>query len=195
MKNIFCLLALLFALGDVRGQNDERSQTFIKAVIGDFVKQNQTKKIIYSDKVYSVNDIRKALDHDTLPNIHFVKRPYDTTIIVLTRDERAYINSELDQMMSRLWTDGLLDNSKMIPQDTIDAIFKDRTKRWEYFYNKYGGGGFYSFSRPIFIRNNSICFFYREYSCGDLCASGELALYVNKKGKWVKLKVLYSMIS
>jgi len=195
MKYIFIILLLGLSFNIVNAQNDAQSQKFIREVIPGFIKDNETKDVIYSDGLWDITDIKKKLDVDTLQSR--IWRATDSNPdarIIFTKAERVFIKSELDKMATFRWTEGLLANAKMIKQDTVFSVFNDRSKGWSYFYNHFGFG-YYSFSKPIFIRNNSICFFYRDHSACDLCGSGELAAYVLKKGKWVKLMTLYAWVS
>ena len=196
MKYIFIILLLGLSFNIVNAQNDAQSQKFIREVIPGFIKDNETKDVIYSDGLWDITDIKKKLDVDTLQS-RIWRGTYGNdpnTKIILTQDERAYIKGELNKMAAFKWEPGLLDNSKMISQDTIESVFKNRSKGWPYFYNHYGSG-LYGFMKPIFIRNNSVCLFYRDHSACDLCGSGELAVYVLKNGKWKKLIMLYGWIS
>ena len=77
---------------------------------------------------------------------------------------------------------------RLIPDDTITAIFSwKHGDGWTYFYHHYGTG-FHSFGCPLFLRNYTCCLFYSGHHCGWLCGNGQLALYKKEGGRWVFVK-------
>jgi len=60
-------------------------------------------------------------------------------------------------------------------QAKIDSLFSNYgPKGWLHFWRMYGReAGFLSFSRVVFNDDGKIALVYVEYSCGDLCGSGE----------------------
>jgi hypothetical protein len=105
----------------------------------------------------------------------------DSTIF--TTSEQQIIRTEIENPKVTQWTNSLVDSVNFISKDTITAIFKDRKRSWDYFYYHYGDR-FHSFSAPIFLRNNTLCLFYADYSCGGLCGSGIIMLYRKENGVW-----------
>jgi hypothetical protein len=77
---------------------------------------------------------------------------------------------------------------RLIPKDTITAIFSQKHQDgWSYFYGHYGPG-FHSIGCPLFLRDYTWCLCYVSYHCGWLCADGQLALYKKEGGRWVFVK-------
>ena len=122
----------------------------------------------------------------------FNNRKYDSgkilvsDTLILTKEEKLYILSELKkQSDTNLWNQLQIPNSKLIPLDTLTAIFKDITKGWNYFSKVYGKN-LYNCSIPIFFRNNQYCIFYNHTTCGIKCGEEKFAIYKRKKSTWTK---------
>ena len=119
--------------------------------------------------------------------------------ITITSKEKAYINAEIENMGKHIWRQGLVMDAQLITIDSVKNVF-DRRKTdrmfdgWTYFRNK-GVDRIYSFTLPIFFRNDNYCLFYYDYGCGSLCGEGQVAIYKKVKGKWVKWSVLSSWVS
>jgi hypothetical protein len=110
-----------------------------------------------------------------------------------TKEELSFIKGKKFPSISK-WAEELFRNVKLVSNDTIEAIFKDRSKGWAYYY-KHFGHGFSTFSVPIFLRNDSYCLFYSDYHCGGLCGRGTLTLYRKENNKWVGVKSYCNWIS
>jgi hypothetical protein len=53
----------------------------------------------------------------------------------------------------------------------------------------------YNFTEPLFLKNNTICIFYQDYACGNLCGGGNLSIYIKANGKWKREWYLYNWVS
>jgi len=185
------LLLLLFAY-TARAQENTESQKFLT----DFFKDKTAKELfIYTDKLWPsrYDELLHSINADTLRGNLFIKKN-NPDYIVLSKEEKAYILKCLQEQRADTWPNHLLPNSRLVLYDTIASIFKDRKREWTYFYSHYGAK-FHSFSKPIFLRNNSLCFFYSDYSCGGLCGFGNFAIYRINNGKWEEIISLFSWIS
>ena len=112
---------------------------------------------------------------------------------VLTPEERDTVRRQMS-LPGQTWTAGSFPGARLISQDTVQSIFRDTARGWNYFYKVYGPA-FYTFSRPVFLRGDSLCVFYSATHCGGLCGSGELSLYRKEGGRWVFQLILSSWIS
>lgn len=144
---------------------------------------DQSAAITYYKKLWEghITQFEKTLTQDTLYDVSMISDP--SKWLVLTQDERQYIQSELKRQTSMVWTKELFPNGKMIASSA-------------------GGNGFhvnydkeYSFSQPIFIRNGAYFIFYSGYSCGVDCGNGEWGLYRKEKNTWVRWLILDGWIS
>ncbi|TCC88170.1 hypothetical protein EZ428_20835 [Pedobacter frigiditerrae] len=147
---------------------------FINAVV-------KKEKFLLADEPFNFNafDCLVELKNDTL---------------TFTKSEINYILKEQSLKPIKKWTKDLLPNSKIIAQDSINNIFKDRTKGWNYFYKNIGQS-FETFSNPIFVRNNTYCIFYKSNSCGWLCAGGNLSVYKKEGNNWIVIKSYCNWVS
>ncbi len=85
-------------------------------------------------------------------------------------------------MQAHKWVDGLFDNAKVFPYTS------------EMPENTY----VYDFTKPVFIRNDTLCFFYEASSLkiyGRGYIEGELAVYKKVNHKWIKWITVFTMIS
>lgn len=146
------------------------------------IKQNELadSNFILVDKPY-------AFEYSTCPENFLTDSSF------YTKEELALIQKTIKNFSFR-WNNELLPEVKIVSSDTVSMIFKDRSKNWRYF-NKHIGRGFYTFSMPIFFRNETYCLFYSVYNCGNLCGEGHLILYRKENNKWVALKTYCNWIS
>jgi hypothetical protein len=105
--------------------------------------------------------------------------------IVLTRREKGYINKELLKMRSEVWPVNLFANSVRVPSDSAWQYIRQLARQ------NFAGGRqsryqqLWSFSRPIYLRNNTICLFSWTYICHSSCGEQEILFYKkNAAGRW-----------
>ena len=192
MKTLAAYLSLLCFSQITHAQNDPSSQRFIRSVIHE-------KGIVYTDSLdrNTISEMRKYLngkliDSYILPGFRAGK----SGKFGFSKREKFFINTELNKLVSLCWQPGLLDSSRLIKADTVTKIFKngDLFSGWDYFRKNYGRE-LYSFSKPIFLRNNTICLFYFGDRCGELCGEGGLYIYIKKNGVWKMKYPVYSWVS
>lgn len=174
-------------------KNDLKKDT---AFLNWFIQNSSTRPFltpysIDSITVYSngisnkrIDEIKNILNADTLADIECKKN-----IIVFNKYEREYILKQLEKMKSELWPEKLFKNSLMIDRDTINTMFKKTMVQQVEFFRKYPHG--YSFfSRPIFIRKNTICIFYSGYNCASNCFDDQLFIMRKEAEDWVPFILL-----
>jgi hypothetical protein len=179
MKRLFACLPLLFFIQLSRAQNDPAATNFIRSVISE-------KKVVYTDSLGSYDGpmMKKMFGRELANSIAPMRNKLPISIFHFTKQEVDYINTQLYLLGSVVWKPGLLENSRLISEATVDKIFKNSlAKGWRYFYKHYGTQ-LYSFGKPIFLRNNAMCIFYSGYHCGGLCGTGSLCIYVKENGRW-----------
>lgn len=148
----------------------------------------------------------KEIKNEQLADTNFilVNNPfsfeYNNCISTLLMDSSTFSNDELtfikDKQYPTLtkWTKELFTTIKIISQDTLNSIFKDNSKGWNLFHKNIGQS-FYSFSIPIFLRNDTYCLFYTDNHCGGECGDGRLILYKKERNKWTEVKSYCNWIS
>jgi len=105
----------------------------------------------------------------------------------LTSDERQEVENQISKPLLKNWNGELVPGVRMINGDTVNSIFKDRSKGWGYF-SKNIGCHFNTFSAPVFLRNYTYCLFYSDHHCCGRCGSGQWVLYKKEDNKWIKVK-------
>lgn len=105
---------------------------------------------------------------------------------VFTEEEIADLKNKKYFSFSK-WNASFFGSQKIISSDTMKKIMKDGAKGWPYFL-KNKGSRIYLFSMPVFLKKDTRCVFYSEYSCGDTCGAGHLVLYKKENSSWVKEK-------
>jgi hypothetical protein len=152
------------------------------------------------DTVYlaAVREFAHALEDSTLPffledsidpgsHFDFLKSCLQDTS-TFTAAERMQIERWADHPVFRVWTQDMAPGVRLIPKDTITAIFSRKHRDgWSYFYSHYGPG-FHSIGCPLFLRDYSWCLCYISHHCGWLCGDGQLALYKKEGGRWMFVK-------
>lgn len=115
-----------------------------------------------------------------------------TDSLVLTTKEMAYINDQINKMITHTQTKDLLPDFTFVPKDTVtNAFAQSRLGRWKYFENK----SIYNFGVPIFLRQYTYCFFYYGYGCGGECGEGYFYIYKKVKDKWERWLMLSGWMS
>lgn len=191
MKSLITLLLSVFIINVSFAQSDAASKRFIRGIIKE-------KGVFYSDSLEKdiINKMIRAFnwkDKNGNRIMTYSKRGTPSLKITFTPEEINYINLELNNLKFHGWRDGVLKNSVRIPADTIKKIFYGDYKSygWLYF-TKHYGKSYYSFSKPIFLRNGTVCLFYSGYYCDNQCGEGGFYIYLKINGEWKPLDFLYA---
>jgi hypothetical protein len=194
MKNIFVIFSLITMLSSfaANAQFNKQEKRFLHWFLN---KYKQSKKPI----LYVPNqDISKMLDlikADTLLDIWgFAGDNQPQHKLVLTKNEKRYVAAELNQLRGMEWVDHLLPGARLLSQDTVNYYLGDKIYGWQRMYDR-GIYGFYTFSKPVFLRNETFCIFQYDFNCGVLCGSGKITVYRKVNGKWTHYINLYNWIS
>lgn len=198
MRSLFLLTILSYFISTSNAQTTQKQAL-------DFLTQftqNNSKPgtpLYYTKGInsYTHNEILKALQRSSVL-YNFRIENHKVQIIdslVLSKEEQQFIIKELQrQVDTSLWNQFEIPNSQSMPKDTITAIFKDRANGWRNFYNSYGKSLF-SFSIPIFFRDNQYCAFFYANSCGGLCGEELFSIYRKEFGAWSLWITVYESVS
>ena len=132
--------------------------------------------------LFHINLIREELSADTLyaAGLEY----YDSTkLVVLTHREKQYINQVLNRMSTVDWTEKLFVEGMLVKTDPAGGILNDQNPNG-FHPERSSTDRLYSFSRPVFIRNQTLCIFCSGYSCGPRCGYGEVSVFRKISGKW-----------
>jgi hypothetical protein len=119
-----------------------------------------------------------------------------TDTALFSEAERQKITVELDDPLIQNWTEGVLGiKVRVIHADSIRSVFKDhhRLADWQSFYARYGKS-YFTFSAPIFLRNNTLCIFYSGNNCGSNCGEGNVCLYKKVGNDWKLIKTFCNWV-
>ena len=117
-----------------------------------------------------------------------------TDSISFTKEEIEIIKEQLQVKVDKKFSSYFPNKARFLKESRVNKIFNNKNKGWHYFYVKYGKE-LYSFSNPIFLRNNTICLFYKATLCGGLCGGGSLDLWIKVNNKWEFFDLLYLWMS
>jgi hypothetical protein len=158
--------------------------------------------LVYTDGFDTeiINDMCRLLTVDTMWTYKSLPsgKIQRVEAISFTKEEKTFIQDQLLKCKRRIWSDQLLSKSRLVKLDTIqdffsknrDLVRKKRRESLAHFKQELldtiTPTNIYSFSIPIMIRNNSICFFrYAEYYLDTGGKHGEqFSIYKKVNGKW-----------
>jgi hypothetical protein len=112
--------------------------------------------------------------------------------INFTLKERNFITRKLGRLNSKKWNDRLFPNSKVVSAEQIDAIQESAVNRnlapaLRLCYTVY------TFSDPIFLRNDTVCLFYSGKT-NFAVKEGELCVFKKRGAQWIKFATIYDWI-
>jgi hypothetical protein len=178
MQTLKFITFLLLLSTKIFGQTISDSET--KNVFKSFVKDKRQVFLQSSIDSYYVKKLNQYLSansfHRRITYTETGKTISDT--LYLTKTERLYVDSCIQALASFQWTSFEKDK---VGLENFSLIRNDQPKKlsdFDYI--------IYTIPKPIFIRQNSICFLFYEYGCGSLCGHGELIILTKQDNKWLK---------
>ncbi|MGA0560135.1 hypothetical protein ACO2Q8_25965 [Larkinella sp. VNQ87] len=191
----FIFALLLFALASQTHGQQSEAQAFIR------YQFRNLNRIVFPTflATHAFSSIKDALQASTLRSEReSLRSRYDPdSILVLSDQEREYLLQELEKQQNR--TDSSLVNvfeAGTVTTDNSGQLgYFNRNRDWSDF-KQAQANSFYSFSRPLFIRNNTLCFFYYYFTCGHNCSHGKFAVYrKTRDNAWLPWLVLFTSVS
>lgn len=172
MKLIFFYISLLSF--SIEAQTSIE-QEFISTIFAKEKNQN----IVYTDRIpkNEFETIIRKLKKNIILKIRRNDIEPDTKL-KLTEQEITYISNEFECANNHNWSAQKLPQYKFLSSDTI-AKFPD----------KYSHLYFYNFTKPVFLRENTIVVFY--YQSNDW---GALRVYIKENNRWDKFYTLYTWV-
>lgn len=176
------------------GQTVNNDTTVLKV----FINQNQDKNIAYIDKTIGWERIQKSLDRwkNSSDSIKLKQK----TSIALTDADYYSILEQIDKYKNFVWGDSLFVNSKRV---LLDSMYSYLDNEFKLNYKKYNSNTLdkdtaaiknfqkyvpwvFGFSKPIYLREETLCLYYSMAMCGQLCGHDEVSFYKKENGKWTK---------
>ena len=164
-RSKFTILLLLSA-SLCSGQNN--SDSLSKSFLTDISSKKSFRHVSSLDTLSqsTISELREAINQRK-----FSKK---SKTITLTDGELLKINSELEALDVSWLTANFEKTILVTPKDTTHIQT----------------GVSYSFSRPIFLRENTLCLFYYGVSC-HLCGERKFSFYINQKGRWSEYLIIF----
>lgn len=182
MKQALLGLLILLSVGSY-GQNkrikikptpDETE--FIQSIFFGSMSSKTNGTFHYQSKIrsFSLPQNIKFFARDTIiTSYRNRKATKPEPILILTSEEKRHIKSQLQMQDSLMW------GVRIIPKEKRLSLAK------------HGSETLFTISKPVFLRNNSICIFEYFYECGNRCGYGKSAVYQRVEGKWQTLMIVY----
>jgi hypothetical protein len=192
---LFAIPSLFFFVNQVHGQNNlgpKKEKEFINFFVQStelrlhITPYSKDSTFVYSNRISGrkIDEIKKMLNVDTLIDQECIKNK-----VILSEKERQYINQQLEKMRSHVWPKDFIKDAIQIKGDTINTVLKQSISKQLEFFLKYPHG--YSFfSKPIFMRNRTLCIFYTGYNCAKSCYYDQLLILRKEGENWVELIAL-----
>jgi len=194
MKNklvIFILISLLSTFA-TNAQFNKREKRFLQWFLKGY---KQSKYPVFYLKNQDNGQLLQVLKPDSLLDMWGIAgRNKSQNKLILTKKEKKYVAAEINQLKSINWVDHLLPGTRLLSQDTANYYLIDRFQGWQKLYKR-GITGFYTFSKPVFLRNETICIFQYDFNCGYLCGDGTIMVYIKENGKWAPYINLANWVS
>lgn len=169
-------------------QDQSLSDSFFRDMFIEF--KIEDSRIVYLDSLPdNLNyELVSSFNRDT------IKDSKNGNFIIFTESEKLLIADKLYSQNGQVRINNLVKGSQMLLSDSARNIFNDRSRGWPYFTKKYQSV-LYSFSQPIFIRNDTLCVFYFGYACGELCGEGKFVVFKKTLAGWKPYVHIYGWMS
>jgi len=209
MKTIMqtCLLLILLTTvqiycgGVTYGQLSQDDKTILRKAV---IRIIPLEKIVYVDTVsrhnrslnFVLDRLSNAIQNGKLSD----KRNGDT--LTLSKTEQKYILTQLEQQT--VWPVNLFPNSKRIDTDSMTSHIRQMNLQRRLKLNlaklqkdtltikklRYDLPYVFTFLKPIYIRDKTICLIAFSAICGGECGLAETSLYKKEKNGWSKWMIL-----
>src|SRR5690554_2369369 len=187
VRLFFLIQLVVLVLTNIKAQSQSVETNLLIAahdsMIGKYTQHGFP--IIYTKKtpIPSEEIKLKVLNTDTIGKLY-------NNWIILTDSEKNKIVSHILSNSNHIWDDELIPNSKVIEIDSIWSIINEfKSEPWSKLaWNNNLRTSVFVFSKPCFIRNESIALVGFADICGAECGVVEVSFYGFQNNKWIKLK-------
>lgn len=158
-----------------------------------------SQKIVYTDTTISISSnlerFKEIFSYSTVTDKRHGKS------ITLTKDEQNLILSNIGKQV--VWNERLFPNSIRIPKDSIWVVLERLKSDRKVAFNNaksyrdtvamkelLGDPYVFTFNKPVYLRNNTLCFLTFTALCGTECGQSEMSFYKKESGEWRKWLVI-----
>ena len=126
--------------------------------------------------------------------IYYLYNGSYSTNLILSADEQRILCEELEKLKNHVWDKNLFPNSKRLDSESEIKSQLQSNENLKTEKEKNMCSIIYTFSKPIYIRNNSICLYLdqKRYRRGD--RQLEFSFYIYENNRWEQLAVVYKYI-
>ena len=155
------------------------------------------RQIVYTDKVersiidYAIQQVGEKRHFKGIlktDNLHSLN---------LTKEEQKYLIDQLKKNELNIWQDSLFHDSRCIPIDSIWTFLEKQKEEYKNQQNSVKKSEdilqldqnkpcVFTFTKPIYFRDNSFCLLYRRKLFGKVRGNQELCFYKMDGGVWTK---------
>ena len=193
---------ILFSVGcGLYGQNDRSEMNFLERLIRQAQPDGQ---IVYTDKISKsdLDKIKLRLKNNTIYDCS----SQNQNSIILTRLEKKSLLDQFEFPNDPYWQENLFPGSKLIKEEEVMSYIKKTTQDYLENYNNpnntevdkmalvktYQRPNVFKFSRPVYLRNRTLCLLFFSSVCGNPCGFDELCFYKIDNNIWTKWVVVNS---
>ena len=196
---IWLISVQLFCIYKTYGQVSQDDTTIL---LKAFRQVTWQRPIIYVDIVNANSSVPERLREVFQKGTITDKRKGN--FITLTKTEQDYLLSQLGQQT--VWSDNLFSNSKRIDTDSMWTYLRQMNAQRTLSINqaalkndtvlikklKYDYPYVFTFAKPIYIRNNTVCLIAFGAMCGGECGQTETSFYKKENNEWTKWIIVSS---
>lgn len=191
---VWLIFIQLFFTGVTYGQVNQDDSSILVKVVRQLSLQQQ---IIYVDTVRGIKDESEERLINIIRN-GVIQDWASKDVLVLTKAEQNYILNQLRQQT--VWPDNLFPNGKRIEEKSMwnylrqmeserilsmnNAALQKDTATYNSLRNNYTY--IFTFAKPIYIRDNTICLIAFGAMCGGMCGRTETCFYKKENNEWIK---------
>lgn len=186
MRTLFLisLIVITPSLGisqDLKQSYDSLTREFFRDVGYDFNFSDKNTMVVSDLDSFRIHHILNAINEPANQSrIRFLKDSLKSETIKFTAEEKLLIKGHIE-MPGKTWLTRNFENVTITTRP--DTIYTKSDYK------------LFNFSRPVFLRSNSICVFYQQSSCGGLCGHANLGLYRKLNGRWILVWTFFQWIS
>ena len=202
MKYSISIFLIFTLFNSSLAQNDRSELIFLEGLIRNAYPEG---KIIYTDKI-NKNDLDKIKSRFKKNTIYDISKTRNQNYIIFTKQEKKYIFQQLEIASRPCWKENIFPGSQLILDEDALNYIKKTTQEYLENFNKptntdndrmnliknYQRPTIFKFSKPIYLRNRSICLIYFTSICGNPCGFEELCFYKIANNTWSKWIVVSS---
>jgi hypothetical protein len=134
----------------------------------------------------ALNKIKNTLSF----KVHFLYRDDKLKTFTITKEEQVYLIKELVKLKSYIWPPNMFPYSKRLEPNQIQSTF-NLTENLPTEKEKNMCSIVYSFSKPIFIRNNNVALYLDQKRYRTNYIQLEFGFYIRENSRWNKIATVY----